>query len=71
MSKEAVVLHGKFAPNGAVVELAERPAGLTPQQWFNFLSVQAADAYQTFAGGRIVFTLTRERLDTLKAQSLN
>jgi len=71
MSDESVVVHGRFAPNGTVMELGERPTGLTPQEWFNFLSVNASDAYKTLAGSRITFTLTRGRLDTLKAQTLN
>lgn len=71
MSEELVVVHGRFAPNGTVPELGERPTCLTPQEWFNFLSVNAADAYKTLAGSRIVFTLTRARLDALKAQTLH
>jgi hypothetical protein len=63
---DKVVLHGRFAPDGVVVEMGERPEPLTPQQWFNYLSDKAADAYRTLAGARIVFTLPRERLDALK-----
>ncbi|HEV2157768.1 hypothetical protein [Bradyrhizobium sp.] len=61
-----VILHARFAPNGAVVEMSERPDGLTPQAWFDFLSDKAGDVYQTLAGGRGVFRLTREELAALK-----
>lgn len=66
MDTQGVIIHARSAPNGTVVEISERPAGLTPQQWFNFLSENAGDVYQTLAGGRGVFRLTRERVDRLK-----
>lgn len=69
MSDQIVVLNGRFAPNGTVVEMSERPASLTIQEWFNFLSDKAADSYRTLAGARIVFRLTRERLDALKLEA--
>lgn len=71
MSEEMIVVHGRFAPNGTVLELGERPGTLSPQEWFDFLSVKAADVYRPLAGSRITFSLTRERLEALKAQSLN
>ena len=66
METQDVVLHARFAPNGTVVEISERPQGLSPQDWFNFLSDKAGDVYQTLAGGRGVFRLTRAELDALK-----
>lgn len=66
MDTQNVILHARFAPNGTVVEISERPAGLTPQDWFNFLSDKAGDVYQPLAGGRGVFRLTRAELDALK-----
>ena len=66
MDTQNVVLHARFAPNGTVVEISERPPGLLPQDWFNFLSDKAGDAYQVFAGGRGVFRLTRAELEALK-----
>ena len=69
MESQNVLIHVRFAPNGAVVEISERPTGLSPQEWFNFLSGKAANAYQPFAGGRGVFRLTRGALDALKADS--
>lgn len=50
---ENITLHVRFAPDGTVAEISERPAALTPQQWFNKLSEAIGmKAYQTFAGGR-------------------
>ncbi|HTO59801.1 MAG TPA: hypothetical protein VMM15_00960 [Bradyrhizobium sp.] len=63
---DKVIIHARFAPNGTVVEISERPTGLTPQEWFNFLSDKAGDVYQTLAGGRGVFRLTRGEVDALK-----
>lgn len=69
MEAEKVIIHVRFAPNGAAVEISERPEGLSPQQWFNFLSLAAGDAYQPFSGGRGVFRLGRTKIDALKAES--
>lgn len=66
MDTQSVILHARFAPNGTVVEIGERPQGLPPQAWFDFLSDKAGDVYQAFAGGRGVFRLTRTELDALK-----
>jgi hypothetical protein len=70
MDTQGVIIHARFAPNAAVVEISERPASLTPQEWFNFLSDSAGDVYQTFAGGRGVFWLTRDRVDGLKEKAV-
>lgn len=66
MEAPNVVLHARFAPNGTVVEISERPDRLTPQQWFNFLSEKAGLAYQALAGGRGVFRMSRAEVDVLK-----
>jgi len=69
MEAQNVLIHARFTPNGAVVEISERPAALSPQQWFNYLSDRAGNAYQALAGGRGVFRLTRAVVDALKAES--
>jgi hypothetical protein len=66
-----VIIHSRAAPDGTIVEIGERPPGLSPQEWFNFLSHAAGDAYQAFSGARGVFRIERVRLDTLKAESVN
>ena len=65
-----MIIHVRFAPNAAVVEIGERPAGLSPQDWFFRLSDKAGNAYQPLSGGRGVFRLTREELDALKAEGV-
>jgi hypothetical protein len=65
-----VMIHARFAPNGTVVEIGERPAALSPQDWFNFLSDNAGAKYQALAGGRGLFRLTRAETDTLKASAV-
>jgi hypothetical protein len=69
MSDDSVIIHLRFAPNGTVVEISERPAELTPQQWFNFLYKRCVKSYQAFAGGRGVFRLTRGAVDALKTEA--
>ena len=69
METETVIIHARFVPDGTVVEISERPTGLTPQEWFNFLSEKAGKAYQALAGGRGVFRLTRAEVDALKQET--
>ncbi len=67
METETTMIHARFAPNGTVVEISQRPNGLTPQEWFNLLSDKAGDTYQAFSGGRGVFRVPPTQLETLKA----
>lgn len=69
MESQNVMIHVRFAPDGTVVEISERPAGLTPQDWFNHLSDSVGQAYQALAGGRGLFRLMRGELDALKPDS--
>jgi hypothetical protein len=66
MSEKTIVIHVRFAPDGSVAEIGERPAGLSAQQWYSYLSEQAGAMFQTLAGGRGVFRLGREQVDALK-----
>ncbi len=68
---DKVLIHARFAPNGTVVEISERPSHLTPQDWFNFLSLHKSLDYQALAGGRGIFRLTPEDLEQMKAESAN
>jgi hypothetical protein len=68
-NNNAVIIHVRFAPNGTVAEIGERPSALSPHEWFNFLSDKAGTVYQPLSGGRGVFRLTREEVDALKAET--
>ncbi len=66
--EQKVVIHVRFAPNGDVVEIGERPKGKNPQEWFDILSERfGGEHYLGLSGGRGVFKLTREQVDTTKA----
>jgi hypothetical protein len=67
MGTDTVMIHVRFAPDGAVMEIGERPTGATAQQWFNHLSVQAVNGYQPLSGGRALFRMSRTEVDALKA----
>ena len=69
MEPQKVLIHVRFAPNGTVVEISERPKALSPQQWFNCLSDRAGATYQPLSGGRGVFRLTMDEVETFKAES--
>lgn len=64
---ETVMIHVRFAPNGTVVEISERPQGISPQDWFDHLSANKPLVYQALAGGRGIFRIEREELETLRA----
>ena len=69
METKNVIIHVRFAPDAAVVEISERPSALSPQAWFNYLCDRAGLDYQALSGGRGVFRLTRAQVDSLKAES--
>jgi hypothetical protein len=68
MEPHKILIHLRFAPNGTVVEISERPKALTPQEWFYALSDKAGNAYQALSGGRGVFRLTSEQVGAFKAE---
>ena len=61
-----VLIHVRFAPDGRVSDIGECPVGLDPQNWYNALSVEAAQHYQPFAG---VFRLTRDEVERLQEKA--
>ncbi len=71
MSEALVMIHVRFAPDGSVTAIGECPAGLSPQEWFNRISLAAGNGYQSFAGGRGVFRMARAEVDALKATGLH
>lgn len=64
------LIHVRFAPDGAVFEIGERPAALTAQQWYATLAERAGSAFASLSGGRGVFRLTEKELAALKAPTL-
>jgi hypothetical protein len=66
-TSEEVMIHVRFAPDGTVTEIGERPGMAAAQQWFNRLSEQAGTAYQALSGGRGLFRLTRAEVEALKS----
>ena len=67
MENDLVVIHMRYAPNGTVTEISERPAGESAQNWFNRLSEHPANGYQPLSGGRAVFRMPRAEIDLLKS----
>ena len=69
MTDHLVAIHVRFANDGSVAEISQRPAPLSPQQWFNALSEGAApDVYRALAGGRGVFRLPQAEIDSVLAK---
>ena len=71
MSEGPILIHVRFAADGVVSEIGEKPTTIDEQEWFKRLNAKAGDVFQPLAGGRGVFRLERERLDALKAAALN
>lgn len=69
MDKDQVMIHVRFAPNGTVTEIGERPAALSAQEWFNLLTSTTQDNYETLSGGRAIFRMPRAKVDKLKASA--
>lgn len=68
MSTDKTIIHALFAPNGSVISISERPDWADPQQWFNFLSNNTVNCYQSLANGRGVFRIAPDVLAALKVQ---
>nr|WP_128947951.1 MULTISPECIES: hypothetical protein [Bradyrhizobium] len=69
MNSQEVIIHVRFAPNGRVIQISERPAKLNPNQWFDVLNTRASSAYRPLARGRGVFRLSRTAVDAFKQES--
>ncbi|MGA8172651.1 MAG: hypothetical protein WB816_17710 [Methylocystis sp.] len=67
MSSDIVNLHVRFAPNGTVSEVSERPAEISPQAWFDWVSLNSFESYQALSGGRGLFRIPRAKLEELRA----
>lgn len=61
------LIHVRFAPDGTVREIGERPQGVPAQDWFGYLCRHTQNCYQPLSGGRGLFRLSRTEVDRLKA----
>ena len=69
MRDELVAIHVRFANDGTVAEISERPAPLSPQQWFDALSEAVGpDAYRALAGGRGLFRVAPTLIELVRAK---
>jgi hypothetical protein len=71
MSEAPILIHIRFAPDGAVADIGEKPSTISAHEWFKRLNARAGDAYQPLAGGRGVYRIDSARLNALKAAALN
>ena len=55
MESASVMIYVRFAPNGTVIEISERPPALSPQDWFNCLSDKAGWSIRPFRVGAACF----------------
>jgi len=65
MSSEEVLIHVRFSPDGEVTDIGARPARAPPQR-FNQLAARFGEAYQPLSGGRGLFRVARDEVDSLK-----
>ncbi len=61
------IIHVRFAPDGSVSDIGERPEGVTAERWFTSLSEKFGAQFKALAGGRGVFRVDPESVQTLKA----
>ncbi len=71
MSEAPILIHVRFAPDGTVKAIGEKPPTISEQEWFKRLNAKAGDVYQPLAGGRGVYRVGGARLNALKAAALN
>ncbi|WP_027571414.1 hypothetical protein [Bradyrhizobium sp. WSM1743] len=69
MNSQEVIIHVRFGTNGRVIQISERPAKLTPNQWFDVLNVRASSAYRPLACGRGIFRLSRTAIEAFKQET--
>jgi len=65
----STLIHVRFAPDGTVFEIGERPESLTAEQWFTRLSEKCGTQFQALSGGRGLFRLDPETVQALKASA--
>lgn len=63
------LVHVVFANDGTVRKISECPPGLSLQSWFNFLSRDTRERYESLSGGRGVFRLGPGELLSLQQKA--
>jgi hypothetical protein len=71
MENNLVMIHVRFAADGTVTQIGERPPATAAQDWYDRLSIKAGMSYQALSGGRGVFRLPRSDVEALKTTALN
>jgi hypothetical protein len=71
MENNLVMIHVRFAPDGSVTQIGERPPATAAQEWYDRLSDKAGMSYQALSGGRGVFRLQRSDVEALKTAAVN
>jgi len=66
MGTSEIVIHARYAQDGSVSEISERPEGLSAQEWFNLLCVKVPNAAHA-VGWTHHFRVDAAELQTLKA----
>lgn len=64
-----MMIHVRFAPDGTVTEISERPEGATPQAWFDHLTRAAGTSFQALSGGRGIFRIADADLEAIKSSA--
>lgn len=69
MTDQLVAIYVRFANDGSVAEISQRPSPLSPQQWFDALSEAVGpDMYRALAGGRGLFRLPPALIELVRAK---
>jgi len=58
MDSANVMIHVRFAPNGTVIEISERPPGVSPQDWFILCAIRLVWSIRRFLAARRVSPYT-------------
>lgn len=66
MGDGLVTIHVRFAPDGSVTEIGERPSGTSAQDWFDMLSHVPGNGYLPLSGGRALFRIPYLEIGALK-----
>jgi hypothetical protein len=67
MAPSEIVIHARYAVDGTCLEIGERPAAISPQQWYAFLYEKVGQTAQPLAGGRLIFRVPAAELANLQA----